>query len=215
VQDRQRRKATPGAPLSPDNPIYNPVHTSTPPEPDERRRATKRPASRAPKLRHDKPAVRIRRSRSDGSRRRSVRNTSVCTPPRARRAPGHEPRVGKVTRSTCPRPGKASYAPVHECPTQPDDERTPPGLTTVEDELTNRRRTLATNGHLCVHTIGSFGLLGLGHSFHVPRRRSTGCALGKLVRSSSRTRRPGRKHRQYEYAPAYSEGPAIPTDYRE
>ena len=22
--------------------------------------------------------------------------------------------------------------------------------------------------HLCVHTIGSFGLFGLGHSFHVP-----------------------------------------------
>jgi len=25
------------------------------------------------------------------------------------------------------------------------------------------------NGHLCVHTNGSFGLLGLGHSFHVPQ----------------------------------------------
>jgi len=40
---------------------------------------------------------------------------------------------------------------------------------TVEDGPTSRRRTLAANGHLCVHTIGSFGLLGLGHSFHVPQ----------------------------------------------
>ena len=40
---------------------------------------------------------------------------------------------------------------------------------TVEDGPTSRRRTLATHGHLCVHTIGSFGLLGLGNSFHVPQ----------------------------------------------
>jgi len=40
---------------------------------------------------------------------------------------------------------------------------------TVEDRPTSRRRTLAANGHLCVHTIGLFGLLGLGHSFHVPQ----------------------------------------------
>ena len=39
----------------------------------------------------------------------------------------------------------------------------------VEDEPTNRWRILAADGHLCVHTIGSFGLLGLGHSFHVPQ----------------------------------------------
>jgi len=152
----------------------------------------KRPASRAPKLRHGKLVVKLRRSRSDESRRRSVRNTSVCTPPRARRAPGHEPRVAKVTRSTCPRPGKASYAPVHECPTQRDDERTPRGLTTVEDGPTNRRRTLAANGHLCVHTIGSFGLLGLGHSFHVPQpevdRMCTG-KTGMLVFTNTAARR--------------------------
>jgi len=39
----------------------------------------------------------------------------------------------------------------------------------VEDEPTDRRRILTADGHLCVHTIGSFGLLGLGHSFHVPQ----------------------------------------------
>jgi len=33
----------------------------------------------------------------------------------------------------------------------------------------DRWRILATNGHLCVHTNGSFGLLGLGHSFHMPQ----------------------------------------------
>ena len=79
------------------------------------------------------------------------------------------PRVEKVTRSTCPKPGKASYAPVREYPTQPNDERTPCRLMTAEDGPTSRRRTLAADGHLCVHTIGSFGLLGLGHSFHVPQ----------------------------------------------
>ena len=93
--------------------------------------------------------------------------------------PGHEPRVEKVTRSTCPKPGKASYAPVRECPTQPNDERTPHGLITVEDGPTSRRRTLAANGHLCVHTIGLFGLLGLGHSFHVPQPKVDRMRTGK------------------------------------
>jgi len=125
MQDRQRRKATPGAPPSPDNPNSQPVHTLTNPEPDEWKSHQKRPASRAPKLRHDKPVERLCRTRSDESRSRSVRNTSVCTPTRARGAPGHEPRVEKVTRSTCPRPGKASYAPVRECPTQPKTTNEP------------------------------------------------------------------------------------------
>jgi len=90
----------------------------------------KEPASRAPKTTpaRQNPVVRLRRTRSDESRRRSVRHTSVCTPTRAERAPGHEPRVEKVTRSTCPTPGKASYAPVREYPTQPNDERTPYGI---------------------------------------------------------------------------------------
>jgi len=170
VQDRQRRKATPGAPPSPDNPTHNPVHTFTTSEPDKRRKATKRTrfsGTKAPA--RQKPVVRLRRTRSDESRRRSVRHTSVCTPTRARREPGHEPRVEKVTRSTFPKPGKASHAPVREYPTQPNDERTPCGLTTAEDGPTSRRQTLAANGHLCVHTIGSFRLLGLGHSFHVPQ----------------------------------------------
>jgi len=86
----------------------------------------------------------------------------------------------------------------------------------MEDEPTNRWRILAADGHLCVHTIGSFGLLGLGHSFHVPQpkidRMRTG-KTGSFVFIDTAARR-GR-HRQYEYVPAYSEGPAIPTDYRE
>jgi len=201
-------------PPSPDNPSHNPVHTFTTSEHDERRRATKRPASRAPKLRHDKPVVRPRRTRSDESRRRSVRHTSVCTPARARRVPGHEPRVAKVTRSMCPSPRKASYAPVRECPTQPKQRTNP---TRVNDR---GRRTHQTGGgpwrptdtSVCTPLARS-ACSGLVTPFTCPSRRPTGCALGKLVRSSSQTRRPA-GNRQYEYAPAYSEGPAIPTDYR-
>jgi len=51
--------------------------------------------------------------------------------------------------------------------------------TTVEDGPTNRRQTLAANGHLCVHTIGSFGLLGLGPSFHVPQPEVDRMRTGK------------------------------------
>jgi len=50
---------------------------------------------------------------------------------------------------------------------------------TVEDGPTSRRRTLAANGHLCVHTIGSFSLLGLGHSFHVPQPKVDRMRTGK------------------------------------
>ena len=50
---------------------------------------------------------------------------------------------------------------------------------TVEDGPTNRRQTLAANGHLCVHTIGSFGLLRLGHSFHVPQPEVDRMRTGK------------------------------------
>jgi len=50
---------------------------------------------------------------------------------------------------------------------------------TVEDGPTSRRRTLTANGHLCVHTIGSFGLLGLGHSFHVPQPKVDRVRTGK------------------------------------
>jgi len=89
------------------------------------------------------------------------------------------------------------------------------GVIAVEDEPTNRRQILAADGHLCVHTIGSFGLPGLGYSFHVPQPKIDRMRTGKLVLSSSWTRLPGERHRQYEYAPAYSKGPAIPTDYRE
>jgi len=176
----------------------------------------KGPASRAPKLRHDKPIVRLHWTRSDESRRRSVRHTSVCTPTRARRVPGHEPRVEKVTRSTCPRPRKASYAPVRECPTQPNDERTQRGLKRPwkTGPPAGGGPWRPTNTSVCTPLARS-ACSGLVTPFTCPSRRSTGCALGKLVRSSSRTRRPGRRHRQYEYAPAYSEGPATPTDYRE
>jgi len=73
-----------------------------------------------------------------------------------------------------------------------NDERTPHELMTVEDGPTSRRRILAADGHLCVHTIGSFGLLGLGHSFHVPQpkvdRMRTG-KTGTLVFTNTAARR--------------------------
>jgi len=62
----------------------------------------------------------------------------------------------------------------------------------MEDGPTNRRRTLAANGHLCVHTIGSFGLLGLGHSFHVPQPKADRMRTGKtgtLVFTNTAARR--------------------------
>jgi len=49
----------------------------------------------------------------------------------------------------------------------------------VEVEPTNRRRILAADGHLCVHTIGSFSLLGLGHSLHVPQPKIDRMRTGK------------------------------------
>jgi len=53
------------------------------------------------------------------------------------------------------------------------------GVIAVEDEPTNRRRILAADRYLCVHTIGSFGLLGLGHSFHVPQPKTDRMRTGK------------------------------------
>ena len=49
----------------------------------------------------------------------------------------------------------------------------------MEDGPINRWRTLAADRHLCVHTIGSFGLLGLGHSFHVPQLKVDRMRTGK------------------------------------
>ena len=49
----------------------------------------------------------------------------------------------------------------------------------VEDETTNRRRTLTADGHLCVYTIGSFSLLRLGHSFNVPQSKVDRMRTGK------------------------------------
>jgi len=53
------------------------------------------------------------------------------------------------------------------------------GVMAVEDEPTNRRQVLAVDGHLCVYTTGSFGLLGLGHSFHVPQLKIDRMRTGK------------------------------------
>jgi len=97
---------------------------------------------------------------------------------------GHSFHVSQTRKSViCSRPRVPDSAKRRTNPAQ---------ITTVEDELTNRRRTLATNGHLCVHTIGSFGLLGLGHSFHVPQpkvdRMRTG-KTGTLVFANTAARR--------------------------
>ena len=53
------------------------------------------------------------------------------------------------------------------------------GVIAVEDEPTNRWRILAVDGHLCVHTIGSFGLLRLGYSFQVPQPKIDRMRTGK------------------------------------
>ena len=74
---------------------------------------------------------------------------------------GHSFHVSQTQKSViCSRP---------RVPDSANDEQTPRRIMAAEDKPTNRRRILAANGHLCVHTIGSFGLLGLGHSFHVPQ----------------------------------------------
>jgi len=95
-------------------------------------------------------------------------------------APGHEPPVKKVTRSMCPTSGKTSYALACERPTYPETTGTIPRWGNHwENGTTNRRRTLATDGHLCVHTIGSSGLFGLGHSFHIPQPEFARMRTGK------------------------------------
>ena len=58
---------------------------------------------------------------------------------------------------------------VSERSSQRRTEQLRTGVITGENEITNRRRILAADGHLCVHTIGSSGLFVLGHSFHVPQ----------------------------------------------
>jgi len=131
---------------------------------------------------------RIRRTRCDESRSRSVRHTSVCTPTKGgKRAQtrtlsreGHSFHVSQARKNVI-------------CSSSTNDrssQRRPRGLHAGvipgENETTNRWQIRAVEGHLCVHTIGSSSLFRLGHSFHVPCRRSTGCALGKMVLSSPR-----------------------------
>jgi len=91
------------------------------------------------------------------------------------------PQVEKVTRSTCPRPGKTSYA-LHPQTTDLSGDglnKLPAVIIAEENETTNRRWILAADGHLCVHTIGSSGLFGLGHSFHVPQPEVARMRTGK------------------------------------
>ena len=84
---------------------------------------------------------------------------------------GHSFHVSQTQKSlicSCPR-----------VPNTANDKPTPRRIMTVEDEPTNRQRILAADGHLCVHTIGSFSLLGLGHSFHVPQPKVDRLRTGK------------------------------------
>jgi len=84
---------------------------------------------------------------------------------------GHSFQVSQTRKSViCSRPRVPDSAKRRTNPTR---------ITAVEDELTSRQRTLATHRHLCVHTIGPFGLLGLGHSFHVPQPRVDRMRTGK------------------------------------
>ena len=84
----------------------------------------------------------------------------------------------------------------------------------------DRRRILATNGHLCVHTIGSFGLLGLGHSFHVPKPGITRLRTVKPAPLSSSTRLPSRTTIDVRVRTGLLRGPShldglqrVPRDY--
>jgi len=76
--------------------------------------------------------------------------------------------------------GKTSYALARERPIYPE-----PSETILrwgnrwENETSNRRQTLAANGHLCVHTIGPSGLFGLGHSFQVSQPGAARMLTGK------------------------------------
>jgi len=123
----------------------------------------------------------IARVRSDKSRRHSVRHTSVCTPTRDKRQhPGTNP---QSRRSLIPRvpclEKRHMLLPANDQPIRRRPKRFRAGVNRCENETTHRQRTLATNGHLCVHTIGSSSLFGLVHSFHVPQPEAARMRTGK------------------------------------
>jgi len=121
---------------------------------------------------------RIPRTRTDGSRRCSVRPTSVCTP--TRDSPGTNPQSRRSLFPRVPHPEKHHMlSPANNRSIRRRPERLCAGVIAGETKATNRRRIRASDGHLCVHTIGSFGLLVLGHSFHVPQPKSARMHTGK------------------------------------
>jgi len=124
---------------------------------------------------------RIHRTRWDESHRRSVWHTSVCTPTRG----GGRTRARTLSREdhsfhvSQARKNVICSLSADDQSSQRRTERLHAGVIATEDETTNRRGILAADGHLCVHTIGSFGLLGLGHSFHVPQPKIDRMHTGK------------------------------------
>ena len=65
----------------------------------------------------------------------------------------------------------------------------------MENETPNRQRILTADKHLCVHTIGSSGLFGLGNSFHVSQPEVDRMHTGKIGAFVSRNRLPGGSQR--------------------
>jgi len=124
---------------------------------------------------------RIHRTQSDKSRRHSVRHTSVCTPTRGREThPSTNPESRRSLVPHVPSPEKRHMLfATNNRSSRRQRERLHAGVTAEENGTTNRRRILAADGHLCVHTIGSSGLFGLGHAFHLPQPKVDRMRTGK------------------------------------
>jgi len=121
---------------------------------------------------------RIPWTRTDGSRRCSVRHTSVCKP--RRDSPGTNPKSRRSLFPRVPHPeNHHMLSPTSDRSTWRRPKRFRAGVIAGETKATNRRRIRAADGHLCVHTIGSFGLFVLGHSFHVPQPKPARMRTGK------------------------------------
>ena len=120
----------------------------------------------------------IPRTRTDGSRRCSVRQTSVCTP--TRDSPGTNPKSRRSLFPCVPHPKKHHMlSAANDRSTRRRPQRFRTGVIAWDMKATNRQRIRVADRHLCVHTIGLFGLFVLGHSFYVPQPKSARMRTGK------------------------------------
>jgi len=131
-------------------------------------------------------------------------------------APGHEPLVEKVTHSTCPMSGKTSYALARERPTYLETTETIPRWGKSLRERNHPQvadpgdqRTPLCAHHWLVRLVRACSLLP-----RAPARGRQDAHWENWCFRLYKKQLPSGDHRQYEYALAYSEGPAISTDYR-